>query len=509
MEEISCPHCGQNHPTSLRYCPNTGAQLTRIESCPNCSNNVQENWAICAYCGFSLKEKEQPPKQMIWKWIAFLGGVVILAAIILLVVRSTTNIAETSNGPDSDQTNITSPPKSSLSESLILPVSEGTPVPQPVAAISPENAHQMVELARWGRGQIVDVAWLPNGKQLAVGSSSGIYFFDINTIRQIQFINTDKRVTSVNFSPNGEILASGSADGSLRLWDAATGQELHKLFGHTSQIIGVAYSPDGTTLASGSSDGSIKFWDAATGQELHSLTRKIGRYFSMVFSPSKSIFPQEVYFTIKNLDPKELGLDPNGVMEVEGVRGTFQELRAGIESGNTRIIWVGNTRLGRIEVQELRALDKNNQGDSNSSILATSSIDGSVKLWDAVSGQLLSTMTQHVGEVNDLAFYPDGSFLASGSGDVKYWDVETGRVLRILKGKNSGVFSLDFSSDGGVLASGSGEGSINLWDANTGRELHSLVGHTEIVDCVLFSPDGKFLVSDSRDGTIRLWGIPP
>ena len=99
-----------------------------------------------------------------------------------------------------------------------LPVLAGTPVPRPVAAISPHNADRVVQLARWGKGAIGKVAFSPDGRLLAVASSLGIYLYDVQTLEEVHFIETNAWVVSVAFSPDGAVLASGAEDGTVRLW---------------------------------------------------------------------------------------------------------------------------------------------------------------------------------------------------------------------------------------------------------------------------------------------------
>ena len=75
-------------------------------------------------------------------------------------------------------------------------------------------------------------------------------------------------VDSVAFSPDGTLLASGSLDKKIRLWDVKTGGEIKQLQGHTESITSVVFAPDGKVLASGSGDGTIRLWDVATGEEI-------------------------------------------------------------------------------------------------------------------------------------------------------------------------------------------------------------------------------------------------
>jgi WD40 repeat protein len=163
----------------------------------------------------------------------------------------------------------------------------------------------------------------------------------------------------------------------------------------------------------------------------------------------------------------------------------------------------------------LRTLTGHN-GDVNSvafspdgTTLASGSRDFAIGLWRVSTGRLLRFLTGHTGYVNSVAFSPDGTTLASGSDDktIRLWNVETGSLLRTLAGHSSYVYSVAFSPDGTTLASGANDSTIKLWNAATGSLLRTLTGHNSTVSFVAFSPDGTTLASGSADKTIRLWNV--
>jgi hypothetical protein len=140
-------------------------------------------------------------------------------------------------------------------------------------------------------------------------------------------------------------------------------------------------------------------------------------------------------------------------------------------------------------------------------LLASSSRDRTIKLWDAQTGELRRTLTEHGGDVYSVAFSPDGKTLASGSGDrtVRLWDVETGKVRLTLKGHGEDVRSVAFSPDGKRLASGSKDKTLRLWDVRTGKLTATLEGHA--LKSLAFSPDGKMLASGGLDKTVQFWDV--
>ena len=127
--------------------------------------------------------------------------------------------------------------------------------------------------ARLGKGRISgEIAYSPDGTRLAVAGSIGIWLYDAQTDEALDLLTGHTGlVYSVSFSPDGNTLASGSWDNTVRLWDATTGSPLRTLTGHTDWVYSVSFSPDGNTLASGSWDNTVRLWDATTGS-LRTLT---------------------------------------------------------------------------------------------------------------------------------------------------------------------------------------------------------------------------------------------
>ncbi len=147
----------------------------------------------------------------------------------------------------------------------------------------------------------------------------------------------------------------------------------------------------------------------------------------------------------------------------------------------------------------------------DSKLLISGSADGTLKLWDLPSGLLRKTLSGHTDEVNCLAISPDGKYLASGSLDngIKLWSLPEGNELKEIKEHAGSIWSLVFSPDGHVLASGGGlaDHSIKLWTIPEGAAIKTLEGHKGLVRCLSFSNNGKYLASGSGDNTIRLWQL--
>eukprot|EP00873_Tetraselmis_striata_P032841 jgi/Tetstr1/453105/TSEL_040129.t1 len=289
-------------------------------------------------------------------------------------------------------------------------------------------------------------------------------------------------VTSVAFSPDGTLLASASADKTVRVWNALTGEEAlpQPLRGHTGPVTSVAFSPDGTRLASASKDETVRVWNALTGEEalpqpLRGHTRHVT---SVAFSPDGTRLASASWDkTVRVWNA------------LTGEEALPQPLRGHTEGVTSVAFSPDGTRL------------------------ASASEDETVRMWNALTGEeaLPQPLRGHTDRVTSVAFSPDGTRLASASKDVtvRVWNALTGEeaLPQPLRGHTHWVTSVAFSPDGTRLASASLDGTVRVWNALTGEEAlpQPLQGHTKEVTSVAFSPDGTRLASASEDETVRVW----
>ena len=142
-------------------------------------------------------------------------------------------------------------------------------------------------------------------------------------------------------------------------------------------------------------------------------------------------------------------------------------------------------------------------------VVASASVDKTVRLWDAATGAARQTLEGHSGPVLSVAFSADGKVVASASWDktVRLWNAATGAACQTLEGHSDTVTSVAFSPDGKVVASASWDKTVRLWDAATGAARQTLEGHSGPVTSVAFSPDGKVVASASLYKTVRFWDV--
>jgi WD40 repeat protein len=300
-------------------------------------------------------------------------------------------------------------------------------------------------------------------------------------------------VLAVAFSSDGRTLASGDGDGTVRLWDAATGQARATHEGHEGRVLAVAFSPDTKTLASGGDGQWVFLRDAATGQTRATLAEgRAGLARAMAFSPDGRTLASVV-------SGRGQGSGPSSVSVA------FSPDAKTLASGGDH----GTVRLWDVATGKSRATLEGQDGPISGETIASGRDKGMVRLWDVATGKTRATLEGHVLEVHAVAFSLDGRILASGGvdGTVRLWDAATGQARATLEGHKRGVFAVAFSSDGRTLASGGGDGTVRLWDVATGKTRATLEGHEGRVLAVAFSPDAKTLASGGDHGTVRLWDV--
>ncbi|KAI9346083.1 hypothetical protein DFJ73DRAFT_626419 [Zopfochytrium polystomum] len=285
-------------------------------------------------------------------------------------------------------------------------------------------------------------------------------------------------VHAAAFSADGRRVVSGSWDRTVRVWEAATGEEVRRLVGHSGEVHGAAFSPDGRMIASGGERGEVFVWDAETGEKLRELVGHVGWTSAVAFSPDGARIASA-------------GMDcTTRVWDVATGKQLFKfggRGRAGQWNAAFYTTSVAFNPLGRF--------------------LAVGSRDKMIYIYDFEQGQEALRITSHLGYVNGVAYSPDGQRLVSGSYDttVRTWSANTGQELAVCIGHESEVHSVAFCPDGGRVVSGSSDKSIRVWNADTGEQLQILQSHHTEIHSLAYSPDGRFIVSGGYDQLIRIW----
>ncbi len=271
-------------------------------------------------------------------------------------------------------------------------------------------------------------------------------------------------VSSVSFSPDGTMLASGSQDDTVKLWDASTLAQI-ATFEERSWVGLVSFSPDGTILAI-NFGGSGKLRDVATGRNVATFERAS----TMAFSP-------------------------DGATLAVGIQDCVE-------------LWDVATKK-RIATLKGHTIPPDPVSFSpDGTLLASGSHDNTVRLWDVATRRNIAIFEVEDFGVWSVVFSPDGEILAVGTiRAVELWDVATSERIDVIE-EYGGVNSVVYSPGGRIMASAAYDKTVKLWDAATRRNL-AIFPHSAVVNSVSFSSDRRTLASGAQDGTIALWDIAP
>ncbi len=375
-----------------------------------------------------------------------------------------------------------------------------------------------------------DIVWgavfSPDGRRIATASADGTAkVWDASTGDELFTLHasTVDGVESVAFSPDGKLLATGSDDNIIRIWDASTGKGLLSLKGHLHSVIKVVFSPDGSRLASASFDSILKVWDVATGRELLSLHEDLSDEFQVIwltFSPDGSKIASS---GTENLERGWASIwDAKSGQKIMTLPGQGPIVRSVAFSPDgtriitsnddrTAILWDSSSGEKLLTLYGHTDLVTNAEFSPDGKRIVTVSIDRQIKVWDAVTGQELITLAGHNDGLWTVSFTPDSQHIVTTSSDktAKVWNISPSRELitltngpRILQPNGA---KLVYSPDGTRLATANSDLTPKVWDVAIGKLLFELVGHDDFVTNIAYSTDGTRIATASADGTAKVW----
>lgn len=324
---------------------------------------------------------------------------------------------------------------------------------------------------------IWDVAFSPNGRTMATAGNDGkALLWDLSTRRVIETHESKQPVFAVAYGPDGNLWATAGNDLRVRLWRRNNADRpAATLVGHTDSILDIDFSADGKRLVSTGAEGKALIWDVSNLDAGSPLVMKLSGHQGRLWVAQ---------------------YDPSGTLVATG--GDDETVR----------LWSAGAHSAPINALAF--------GPASSSLLATASLDNTARIWHFAGGTLSLVQTlNHNDGVLEAIFSPDGQIVATVSSDhgVRLWDPRSGQLLRSLTGHIGVVGRVDFSPDGALVATGSDDKTIRIWDTASGTPLITLEGSAYAVNDIDFSPDGARVASVSDAGQdggpaqVRLWRL--
>jgi len=374
------------------------------------------------------------------------------------------------------------------------------------------QAHKHIQLGHEQQDALLAIGLGSDGQGVtSVDSNGHVFVWALNAHADAQlvhhFATTPTRLRLVAYSGDGRTVAVGNRDGTVQLWEVATGKAGPLLAGPTGSIVALAFSADGKMLATGGKEGHLCLWLLPTGQ-LHQIVETRARTIDAIaFSPDGKLLASTHWDRAVRL----WTLDAQAQLQL---RHTLL--------GHTHVIWSvafgpRSKRYGPDNHPEMHA--------GGPQLLATGSSDQTVRVWDVETGQALYTLRGQPRALSALAISPrpqaqpapaldqaaDWLLAAVGyTQPVHLWEgrgVQAGAPRRRLGVALGMLYAVAISPNRRLLASGGSDQTIDLWDITSGQLRQTLHGHTNSVLCLAFHPDGALLASGSTDGTVRLWSL--
>lgn len=376
------------------------------------------------------------------------------------------------------------------------------------------------ELTRLGghTSTVCDIKFSADGSLLgSAGSDRTIRIWSSQTHEQIAIYRDDSQAKQVAFSPDQSLIYSVSPS-SVKTWGMTNARPERRLSGHVAQINAIVIGPTEDTMLTVSTDHSVKVWDANTGRELSTMYGHNGHVEGAALAPDGAMvatfggYADGRIIAYDTSTWKEVGRAQEYEHKISAIAfgpdGTWL-VAAAPHSVNTENdvlrIWDTNTWKPSRKLPAAGLWPKCVAVNPDGTLIVAGGQDGTVRVWDAASGEPMSSWDVQVGAAETVAFGPDGQSLFVGGNGLSVWDPRTSTCLRRLSKDPATQRALAFSPDGTRLCTSGRDASIQVWDIDTGEAIIALHGAEYTVSALAFAPNGEWFTSGHVDGTLLVW----
>ncbi|XP_049470430.1 dynein assembly factor with WDR repeat domains 1 [Panthera uncia] len=320
-------------------------------------------------------------------------------------------------------------------------------------------------------------------------------------------------LTNVALNKSGSCFITGSYDRTCKLWDTASGEELHTLEGHRNVVYAIAFNnPYGDKIATGSFDKTCKLWSVETGKCYHTFRGHTAEIVCLSFNPQSTLVATGSMDTTAKLWDIQNGEEALTLTghSAEIISLSFNTSGNRIITGSfdhTVAVWEAETGRKVYTLVGHCAEISSALFNWDCSLILTGSMDKTCMLWDAANGKYVATLTGHDDEILDSCFDYTGKLIATASADgtARVFSAATRKCIARLEGHEGEISKISFNPQGNRLLTGSTDKTARIWDAQTGQCLQVLEGHTDEIFSCAFNYKGNIIITGSKDNTCRIW----